>query len=150
MRSPSPSSYSALSAPGDSNFRGRIPHGPHARAPTHRRGRRRPRRKARYRLGGLTLGRAGIAPAGRSTEFHGLSHRSLPSDQPSLVAPKPLHLKNKWARIEALQRLKDWLAAYRDCWLQFASGVRDVVFPAGTYALRRNLGVCCAPAPDTG
>ena len=32
-------------------FRGRMAHGPHACAPTHRRSRRRDRRKARYRLG---------------------------------------------------------------------------------------------------
>ena len=39
-------------------------HGPLARVPTLRRIRYRLRRKARYRPGGLTLGRAGFAPAG--------------------------------------------------------------------------------------
>ena len=37
--------------------------------PTHRRHRCRRRRKARYRPGGLLLGRTGFAPAGRRTEF---------------------------------------------------------------------------------
>ena len=41
-----------------------LTHGPLARVPTHRRIRYRLRRKARYRPGGLTLGRAGFAPAG--------------------------------------------------------------------------------------
>ena len=46
------------------SFRGCMAHGPRARVPTHRRVRYRSRRKARYRPGGLTLGRAGFAPAG--------------------------------------------------------------------------------------
>ena len=46
------------------SFRGCMAHGPLARVPTHRRIRYRVRRKARYRPGGLTLGRAGFAPAG--------------------------------------------------------------------------------------
>ena len=45
-------------------FRGCLAHGPLARVPTLRRIRYRLRRKARYRPGGLTLGRAGFAPAG--------------------------------------------------------------------------------------
>ena len=46
------------------SFRGYMAHGPLVRVPTHRRIRYRVRRKARYRPGGLTLGRAGFAPAG--------------------------------------------------------------------------------------
>jgi len=54
-------------------------HGPHARAPTLRRLRCRGRRKARFRLGGLTLGRTGFAPARRLLEsFVKLSHRFSP------------------------------------------------------------------------
>ena len=45
-------------------FRGCPTHGPHPRVPTLRRIRYLLRRKARYRPGGLTLGRAGFAPAG--------------------------------------------------------------------------------------
>jgi hypothetical protein len=54
----------------DERLRGRMPHGPHVRMPTHRRGHFWHRRKACYRPGGLTLGRAGFAPAGRHTKFH--------------------------------------------------------------------------------
>ena len=46
------------------SFRGCMAHGPLARVPTLRRIRYRFRHKARYRPGGLTLGRAGFAPAG--------------------------------------------------------------------------------------
>jgi hypothetical protein len=51
-------------------FRGRMPHGPHVRLPPHRRWPFGHRRKASYRPGGLTLGRAGFAPTGRHTKFH--------------------------------------------------------------------------------
>jgi len=54
---------------------------------------------------------------------------------------------NKWARIEALARLRSFLAGYRDAWLQWRAGERGVVRPVGTYALRVYAGVCCAQAP---
>jgi putative transposase len=41
--------------------------------------------------------------------------------------------KDKWARIEALRRSKAWLSAYKDALAQFVAGVRDVLFPAGTW-----------------
>jgi REP element-mobilizing transposase RayT len=53
--------------------------------------------------------------------------------------------RSKQARIEALARAKAWLAAYKDALAQFVSGVRDVVFPAGTWHMRVRLG-CCAVA----
>jgi REP element-mobilizing transposase RayT len=52
---------------------------------------------------------------------------------------------NKWARIEAIQRNKAFLAAYqaaRDLW---QSGF-DAIFPVGTYWLRRFAGVPVAAA----
>ena len=50
-------------------------------------------------------------------------------------------------RIAALRRLVDFLLHYRAAWLRFVAGDRAVVFPAGTYALRRRFHVTCA---DTG
>jgi putative transposase len=40
---------------------------------------------------------------------------------------------NKWARIEALQRSKEWQREYRAALAQFISGIRNVVFPTGTW-----------------
>ncbi len=60
-----PSSSQTPSAPGTTKFTWPLSHGPHARVPAHRRSRHRGRRKAHYRLGGLTLRRTGIALAGR-------------------------------------------------------------------------------------
>jgi len=52
--------------------------------------------------------------------------------------------KNKWRRIEALQRLGEFIVAYREARLLWKQGVRDVIFPAGTYAMMRHAGVPCA------
>ncbi|MBK6847413.1 MAG: hypothetical protein IPG96_07685 [Proteobacteria bacterium] len=54
---------------------------------------------------------------------------------------------NKWARIEALQRLRDFLIGYRDAWHRWRAGDRGAVFPYGTWALRLHAGVSCAQAP---
>jgi hypothetical protein len=50
--------------------------------------------------------------------------------------------KNKWARIEALTRNRAFIEAYRVARDAFLRGL-TVVFPAGTYWLRRFAGVCC-------
>jgi len=47
---------------------------------------------------------------------------------------------------EATRRKKAFVAAYREAWQLFRAGRRDVLFPAGTYALRVHLGVRCAPS----
>ena len=52
--------------------------------------------------------------------------------------------KNKWARIEALQRAKAWLIAYREALAVFVGGVRDVVFPVGTWKMGVGLGCVVA------
>jgi putative transposase len=50
-------------------------------------------------------------------------------------------------RVRALRRLLDFVNTYRVAWLRRRAGERDVVFPAGTYALRIYAGVACAQAP---
>src|SRR5690606_17447428 len=54
--------------------------------------------------------------------------------------------KNKWARIEALQRAKEWLAAYREALGRFVGGERDVEFPRGTWHMCARLGCPVAAA----
>jgi REP element-mobilizing transposase RayT len=51
--------------------------------------------------------------------------------------------RDKWKRIEALGRLRAFVAAYRRAWEQLKAGLRAAVFPAGTWKLRRELGVQC-------
>jgi putative transposase len=52
--------------------------------------------------------------------------------------------RDKWRRIETLQRLKEFRVAYREAWSDFSRGVRDTVFPHGTYWMRVTWGVACA------
>jgi REP element-mobilizing transposase RayT len=52
--------------------------------------------------------------------------------------------RSKWARIEALQRLKAFVDAYREAWRAYREGRRDTLFPCGTYWLRLHAAVPCA------
>jgi putative transposase len=54
--------------------------------------------------------------------------------------------RDKWKRVEVLARLKEFVVAYREAWSAMCAGARDVLFPAGTYALRVSQGVQCVPA----
>jgi REP element-mobilizing transposase RayT len=54
--------------------------------------------------------------------------------------------RDRGRRMEALARLKAFLAAYRETWQEFVGGVRDAVFPHGTYWMRVAYGLPCAPA----
>ena len=46
-------------------------------------------------------------------------------------------------RIEALQRNRAWLEAYRSAFARLRDGFREAVFPAGTYELARLGLVTC-------
>ena len=52
--------------------------------------------------------------------------------------------RDKWKRIETIQRLKEFLAAYREARQRYLDGQTNVRFPAGTYWLRVRLGVLCS------
>ncbi len=69
--------------------------------------------------------------------------------RPRPVAPRcglnpRIACRDKWKRIEAIGHLKQFLTDYRIAWQAFASGLRDVTFPAGTYWMRVAYGVPCA------
>lgn len=73
------------------------------------------------------------------------------TDVPRTEAPRRglnprVAARDKWRRIEALGRLVSFLDDYREALGKLRSGIRDVVFPAGTYQLRVSLGVACAGA----
>jgi putative transposase len=51
--------------------------------------------------------------------------------------------RDKARRLEELSRISEFLARYRSAREMFMRGVRDVVFPAGTYWLRVSCGVAC-------
>jgi REP element-mobilizing transposase RayT len=52
--------------------------------------------------------------------------------------------RDKWKRLEAILRLKSFLAEYREAWRAFKVGAREVLFPEGTYWLRVHCGAACA------
>jgi putative transposase len=52
--------------------------------------------------------------------------------------------RDKWRRIELLQRLKTFVEDYRRALRAWLGGQREVVFPPGCYKMRRDFGVRCA------
>ena len=52
--------------------------------------------------------------------------------------------RDKWRRIEALQRLRGFLEAYREAWKRFVGGDRAALFPFGTYGMRVRFAVLCS------
>jgi hypothetical protein len=56
--------------------------------------------------------------------------------------------KNKWTRIEALRRSSGFIEKYRDALLRYVAGAADVIFPFGTYFLRKVARVACEAADE--
>ena len=76
--------------------------------------------------------------------------RQSPFDRPRTHEPRRelsprVACRNKWARIEAICRLKAFVQSYKDAWQRYRTGQRDAVFPHGTYWLRVYAGVTCVP-----
>jgi len=64
------------------------------------------------------------------------SSRPKPAERSRKLSPR-VASKNKWRRIEALLENKRFLQAYRDARVALQAGIRTVLFPRGTYWLRR-------------
>jgi len=95
-----------------------------------------------------------VATERRRTGAHVLGRRTVLaqrwSDRPATREPRRqldprVAARSKWSRIEALMRNRDFRAAYAAAREAFVAGARDVVFPAGTYWLRRFVQAACAP-----
>jgi hypothetical protein len=54
--------------------------------------------------------------------------------------------KNKWARIEALLRNRGFIEKYRDAFLRHMAGLPNVLFPFGTFWMRKFAKVACEAA----
>jgi hypothetical protein len=78
-----------------------------------------------------------------------------PTDSPSSrrqrreIVPR-VAARSRWSRIEALLCNRAFRDAYAAARAALAAGIRDVVFPAGTYWLRRFTRAECAPCPTPG
>jgi len=91
----------------------------------------------RHREGRALLGRKAVR-----TQHWGdrpQSHEPRRQMSPRVAA------RNKWKRIETLQRNRAWLIAYRVARTRWLAGL-DAVFPAGTWWLARCAAVPVAPA----
>ena len=74
-----------------------------------------------------------------------------PHDSPSTLEPRRrlsprIAAQDRWKRIEALQRLRDFIEEYWAARIAFSAGLAGVVFPMGTYWLRVHQQVPCAPS----
>ena len=69
------------------------------------------------------------------------------SHEPHRTMNPHVACRDKWRRIEALQRNRDFVNAYREARLAWMSGKKNVEFPAGVWFLRHFPGVKCAEAP---
>jgi len=93
----------------------------------------------RRTTGRPVLGRHGVLDQDwRDSPSSPTPHRQL---SPRVAA------KNKWSRIEALRRNKDFANFYRTAFKAFREGVKDVLFPAGTFWLHRFAAAVCETGP---
>jgi hypothetical protein len=69
------------------------------------------------------------------------------SSEPRRRLNPRLAAKNKWKRVEALLQDERFVAAYRDARAAFQAGIRTVLFPIGTYWLKRFADVVCEGTP---
>jgi len=74
-----------------------------------------------------------------------------PSNHPSHFQLSPrVAAKNKWVRLEALRRNRGFIQRYRDAFLGYVAGLADVVFPFGTYWMRKFCRVACETTEMVG
>ncbi|HEX7509035.1 MAG TPA: hypothetical protein VF550_19840 [Polyangia bacterium] len=81
--------------------------------------------------------------------------RQDPFDCPPGHAPRfqmspQVAAKNKWARIEALLRNRGFIDKYRTAFLAHLAGLANVLFPFGTYWMRKIAKVACEAAEIVG
>ena len=91
----------------------------------------------RRRSGTIVIGRKGVL-------CQGWSDRPASREPRRGLVPR-IAARNKWSRIEALRRNRSFVDAYIAARARFIDGVRDVLFPAGTYWLRRFARALCLP-----
>ncbi len=94
--------------------------------------------------------RTGAQVMGRSAVLQQKWSARPTSREPRRQIDPRVAARSKWSRIEALLRNRAFRDAYLAARLAFAAGVRDVVFPAGTYWLRRFTQAICDPVPAPG
>jgi REP element-mobilizing transposase RayT len=91
------------------------------------------------------LGRDGRAFLGRRRVLaQSPFARPRPGEPRRQLKPR-VACRNKWKRIEALQRLGAFVRSYRTALAAWRAGDRTVLFPPGTWLLRVQHGALCSP-----
>ncbi len=88
--------------------------------------------------------RAGLSFAGAKAV-----RRQSCTDAPRTPTPRGelsprIATRNTWLRLEAIQRDRAFVDAHAACRKRWCAGERDVVWPVGTYQMRRDHHVPCA------
>jgi putative transposase len=77
------------------------------------------------------------------------SRHSVPRSPATRSSCSPqVACRDRWRRVERLAQDRAWLEEYNEKRKRWLQGERDVIFPYGTYQLRVQAGVRCAPAPS--
>lgn len=100
------------------------------------------RREAKERT---AVRRAGLRVLGAAAVLAQMPHQSPQTIASRRTLNPRVAARNKWLRIEALRRVKEFIAAHRAAYRAWRDGQRGVVFPAGTYAMARYHGATVAP-----
>jgi REP-associated tyrosine transposase len=91
--------------------------------------------------------KAGASVLGRKAVLAQSAFACPASHAPRRGVSPQVAAANKWRRIETLQRNRVFVEVYRDAWERLKAGVRDVVFPPGTYKLALHGLVRCGVPP---
>jgi REP-associated tyrosine transposase len=90
------------------------------------------------------LEREGRATVGARRVLAQKPHARPAMGEPRRALSPRVACRNKWRRIEALQRLEEFGDAYRDALRKWRAGVRDILFPSGTWLMRVQHAALCA------
>ncbi|WP_242391989.1 hypothetical protein [Anaeromyxobacter oryzisoli] len=92
------------------------------------------------------LGREGRSFLGVARVLAQKPRAHPPSGEPRRGLNPRVACRNGWKRIEALQRLAEFVAAYKEALESWRAGVRDVLFPPGTWLMRVQYAARCGGA----
>jgi hypothetical protein len=88
----------------------------------------------------------GITVLGRARILEQNPFHSPESPAPRFQMSPRVAAHNKWARIEALSRNRAFIEKYREAFLGHMAGLAKVLFPFGTYWMRKFAKVACEAA----
>jgi REP element-mobilizing transposase RayT len=88
----------------------------------------------------------GITALGRARILEQNPFHCPESHAPHFQMSPRVAARNKWARIEALMRNRGFIEKYRDAFIRHMDGLANVLFPFGTFWMRKFAKVACETA----